>query len=184
MEDSLKQYRRKINSIKTTRKWVDFLLELDITQQKKGHLTKIWLQKHGYTGQDLQEARKQSKFWREKTRINARNRRQIIEENAINTGKKWTAAEVRKLKQNIDKPEKELVKIFKRSLQSINARKRLIRMEQEGISTENTGKPWSKKELNFLMNNFSTPAFELARTLKRTVKSIQRQKDRIQEKKS
>ncbi|MEM7180469.1 MAG: hypothetical protein AAF518_06130 [Spirochaetota bacterium] len=184
MKSTDKELRKKISSIKSPKKWVDFILNLDLNQQKKGNLTKLWLAKHKVSREDLILARSESKIWKERTRVNAKNRRQRIESpaNTVNTGKQWTAAEIEKLKVNIDRPEVELVKMLKRSLQSINARKRLIRLEAMGVSTENTGKPWSKKELTALKKNIDKPAIELAKLLKRTIKSVQRQKDRLKQK--
>ncbi|MEM7180785.1 MAG: hypothetical protein AAF518_07725, partial [Spirochaetota bacterium] len=120
---------KKISSIKKMDDWITFIIKSSASPQKKGYLTKLWLEKNGFTKNDLDQAKKYNKLWKLRASKNTlmRRRRLEIEKNLKKAGKPWTEQELQKLKENIDKPEADLIKMFKRSLQSINSKKRVIR---------------------------------------------------------
>ncbi|MCP5502019.1 MAG: hypothetical protein H7A25_19115 [Leptospiraceae bacterium] len=175
---------KKISTIKTLDDWITFTIKSDLSAQKKGYLTKIWLKDNNFSKADLDAAKKHNEFWKERASKNTLTRRRKLETpgNLSKAGKPWTEVELAKLKENIDKPEKELIKLFKRSLQSINSKKKVIRMQLMGIDVDNTGKSWSKKDIEKLKKNIDKPNIELAKMFKRTTQSIQGKKKELRNK--
>lgn len=172
---------KKLSSITKIDDWITFIIKSSASPQKKGYLTKIWLENNGLTKKELDEAKKYNKLWKDRASKNTLLRRRKLEipKNLKKAGKPWTEQELQKLKENINQPEAILIKMFKRSLQSINSKKRIIRMKMLGIDTQNTGKPWSKKEVKKLERFIHEPNMKLAKMLKRSTQSIQGKKKEL-----
>jgi glutamyl/glutaminyl-tRNA synthetase len=175
---------KKIAEIEDMDEWVTFIIKADLTPQRKGYLTRLWLKTHGFTKESLEKVRRANKLWKTRACRNTFERRKKLETmaNEKNSRKPWTEAELEKLRENIDKTEAELIKIFRRSLQSINSKKRKIRMELSGIDTSRTGQPWNEKEIEKLKKNIALRNLDLAIMLRRSTQSIQGKKKELRQK--
>ncbi len=175
---------KKISEIQSMDEWVTFIIKTELTPQRKGYLTRLWLKTHGFTKESLEKVRRSNKLWKMRACRNTFERRKKLETMASekNSRKPWTEEELEILRENINKPEAELIKIFRRSLQSINSKKRKIRMEISGIDISRTGQPWSEKEIDKLRKNIDLRNIELAVMLRRSTQSIQGKKKELRQK--
>lgn len=169
---------KRLSEINTLDEWISFIIKSQMSPQKKGYLTKLWLKQKNFTKEELEDAKKYNSLWKARASKNTLSRRRRLE--IYSSEKKavrpWTTEDLKKLRENIDLPEAELIEMFKRSLQSINAKKRMIRMEIQGIDTSRTGQPWTAKEIEKLKRNIEKPNIELAIMFKRSTQSIQGKK--------
>lgn len=120
-----------ILSSKTPEQYIENSLRVKISSGRKAYLCKIWLEKTGYTIEDIQYARNRHPHWKKLKHKGHKQRTQArLEKYKFNTAsKKWTHKEVLKfLQMNDTKHDYEIAEYFKRSIPSVQYLRRKIKL--------------------------------------------------------
>jgi hypothetical protein len=118
-------------SSKTPEQYIDNSLRVKISSGRKAYLCKVWLQKTGYTVEDIQYARNRHPHWKELKHKGHNERTQArLEKYKFNVvSKKWTYKEIQKfLQMNDTKHDYEIAEYFKRSIPSVQYLRRKIKL--------------------------------------------------------
>ncbi len=129
--------------------YIDACVKSKLKSSKKAIITKIWLEKTGFSIEDIQHARNRHPFWKKKKRANSEERRKVrVEKYDFSSGKEknktWEENELEKLLELNDiKKDWELAKFFKRSIPSIQFIRRKISLTKRLANAQ--GKKPDKK---------------------------------------
>ncbi|MDX1960405.1 MAG: hypothetical protein SFU98_17685 [Leptospiraceae bacterium] len=139
---------KKVLSAKNPSEYIAITVATKLPRGERGVITKLWLEKTGYTIEDVMYARNRHPFWKSKKKEGAkiRQEKRLEEHNYQPKNYERIVWDKEKLKKFLDMNESltdfELAKKFKTSIPSINHIRRKLKYSK--ILLEQDGKKVSK----------------------------------------
>lgn len=158
---------KKLLSAASPEKYIDISVKVNISSSLKGVITRLWLEKSGFTIQDIKYARNRHPYWKSKKQKNhsERTRKRFDEFNFSNgTSKKWSRDELREfIKLNDKMTDKELASYFQRSIPAIQGIRRRINLGNKILSAQGNGSTKKSSLLKYVTVDEKVLRRELAK---------------------
>ena len=160
MKEELNKEEKALLKAKTPKAYIDKSLKTDISSGRKAFITKLWLEKTGFTSDDIKYHRNRHPYWKEKKMEGTAERNSIrVQEHDYSKGKplEWNIDKIKKF-IDLNKKDKsnnyvhkdwELAKKFKCTIPVIQHMRRKYNMAIK-IIDKKFGKLTAKRLLDYM----------------------------------
>lgn len=145
-ESEYKAEKKKLFSAKTPDKYIDKTIQSRLSRGMRAKITREWLEKTGYTIEDIQYARNRHPYWKKK-KSKGSSERQVERLKKFDFREKgaanliWTDEMLKDfLSKNSSMSDHELAKYFQTTLPAINHIRRKIKLSERILTATKKGK--------------------------------------------